>query len=146
MSSPSPHLPLHFRARHRLTHALEFKAVYDARIRKSRGPFVVQAIPNTHDCPRLGLAIGARVGGAVVRNRWKRLIRESFRLLQHDLPESAGGGRYDYVVSVRSSPDQPVWPLAGCSAALADLAAELDREWRRRARKSGSADPGPANP
>ncbi len=136
MSSPSPDLSLHFRPRHRLTHAREFKAVYEARARKSRGPFVVQAIPNTFECPRLGLAVGVRVGSAVVRNRWKRLIRESFRLSQHALPQSPGGGRYDYVVSVRASPDQPVWTLAGCSAALADLAAEIDREWRKRTRKA----------
>ncbi|HMN39959.1 MAG TPA: ribonuclease P protein component [Phycisphaerales bacterium] len=146
MPSPETNLPLHFRQRHRLTHAREFKAVYDARIRKSRGPFVLQAVPNTLDSPRLGLAVGTRVGSAVVRNRWKRLVRESFRLLQHALPASPDGGRYDYVVSIRSSPDQPVWTLAGCSAALADLAAEIDREWRRRSRQSEAPTQPPPSP
>jgi ribonuclease P protein component len=133
----------HFRSRHRLAHALEFQAVYDARIRKSRGPFLLSAKPNTLAWPRLGLAVGSRVGSAVVRNRWKRVIREAFRLKQHDLPRTAEGTGYDYIVSVRAAPDQPVWPLAGCMAALLELAQEADKEWARRARRAADPQPPP---
>jgi len=34
---------------------------------------------------RLGVVAGAKIGGAVVRSRVKRLLRESFRLHQFDL-------------------------------------------------------------
>jgi ribonuclease P protein component len=34
---------------------------------------------------RLGVITAGRIGGAVVRNRARRLLRESFRIHQHDL-------------------------------------------------------------
>ncbi|KAA5543784.1 ribonuclease P protein component [Roseiconus nitratireducens] len=35
---------------------------------------------------RLGVTIPKKTGNAVVRNRWKRLIREAFRTQQSELP------------------------------------------------------------
>jgi ribonuclease P protein component len=46
--------------------------------------------------PRIGLAVAVRIaGGSVQRNRIRRIIRESFRLHQHELPAA------DFVVSAR---------------------------------------------
>ena len=42
---------------------------------------------------RLGITIPKRTGKAVQRNRWKRLIRESFRTQQDAIPQG-----YDFVV------------------------------------------------
>ncbi len=112
--------------------------MYAAKVRKVRGPLMVFALPNTHAWPRLGLSVSTRVGGAVRRNAWKRLIREAFRLQQHTLPQSAQGGGYDLIVSVRAAPEQPLWTLLACMKALAELAADADGEWRRRDRREGA--------
>ena len=57
---------------------------------------MVVAIRNTLGHARLGISIGRKVGTAPVRNRIKRLLRESFRMMQHDWPSG-----YDVVVVVR---------------------------------------------
>ena len=47
---------------------------------------------------RLGVITGRKIGGAVVRNRARRLLREAFRLHQHDL-----AGPVDLVLVARPS-------------------------------------------
>ena len=131
MSAAPP--PLTFRERHRLTHAREFEAVYQAKCRKQRGAIMVFTMPNGLAWPRLGLSVSSRAGGAVVRNRFKRLIREAFRLRQHEFTHAPDGGGYDLIVSVRGDRIPALNPL---QTTLLDLVKEADTEWRRRARQA----------
>jgi len=49
--------------------------------------FQVQCTPNDAGQARLGMAVSVRaIGGAVPRNRLRRLIRESFRMHRQELP------------------------------------------------------------
>ena len=57
----------------------DFDAVYRDSVHAADDVLVVQAVRNGQKTTRLGLSIGRRVGNAVVRNRWKRAIREVFR-------------------------------------------------------------------
>lgn len=49
------------------------------------------------DGARLGVSVGRRVGGAVQRNRVKRLLREAFWDLSDGLPDD-----HDYVIVARA--------------------------------------------
>ena len=102
----------------------EFSAVYEAKTRESRGPLTVYALPNELGHPRLGMSVSRKVGNAVRRNRIRRLIRESFRLLQHDLPTG-----YDLVVVVR--PHEPLM-LADYQKLLMALLVRLHNTWSKR--------------
>ncbi len=115
-----------YRPRHRLTHARQFRAVYAARTSRTAGPFVVFGLPSDLGHPRLGLSVGARVGTAVRRNRVKRLLREAFRALQHDLPP------LDLVVNVRPHGSAG---LSEYTAWLGEAARGLLPEWERRRAK-----------
>ncbi len=74
-----------FPKRVRLLKASEFEHVFNARNSASDQWIVLFGAANELGHPRLGLTVSRRCGGAVVRNRWKRLLRESFRLTQHNL-------------------------------------------------------------
>jgi ribonuclease P protein component len=81
---------------------------------------VVYVLPTELGHPRLGMAVGKGIGGAAVRNRVKRLIREAFRLNRDKLPESAD------IVAVARRNVRP--ELAAITQSLVSLAAGLTRE------------------
>ena len=83
--------------------------------------FAIFICNSGYHTPRLGLSTAARmVGGAVRRNRIKRLVRESFRQHQHELPN------VDIVVNAR----------AGARAAdNASILRSLERHWQKVGRQ-----------
>ncbi|HET6430907.1 ribonuclease P protein component [Dyella sp.] len=101
----------------RLCRAGDFAALRQASGRFGGRCFSVRYRPNALGHPRLGLAISKRVSKrAVERNRIKRLARESFRRIQHELPA------VDMVIMAREQASG----LPG-----SELLAELDALWRK---------------
>ena len=69
-----------FSKSNRLTKAAEYQRVFDSSQRFTDKYFLILASQNELDIARLGLAISKkRLRSAVLRNRIKRLVRESFR-------------------------------------------------------------------
>jgi ribonuclease P protein component len=144
-------VPHTFPSSHRLTHDLQFQAVYDARVRKVSGPLAISCLPNSLPHHRLGLSVGKAVGNAVTRTRCKRLVREAFRLVQHELvmhegathqPRSQGTGGsdasdapsetacgFDIVVQVRS---KELGKLSDLQQKLIELVEKGRKEWGKR--------------
>lgn len=67
---------------------LDFARVYEQGSRVSDAVLLVTAARNDEPHTRIGLSVSKRCGNAVHRNRWKRLIREAFRLSQAEMPIS----------------------------------------------------------
>jgi ribonuclease P protein component len=68
-----------FRPHERIRRRVEFQRVYDGGFRVSSRYSTVFLLPNAQSTGRLGIAATRKLGGAVQRNKAKRLIREVFR-------------------------------------------------------------------
>ena len=76
-----------FRDEDRIRKQADFDRVYHARRYAADALLIVNGEANGLAYSRLGLSVGRIVGNAVVRNRWKRIIREAFRLSREELPK-----------------------------------------------------------
>lgn len=124
---------LRFPKRLRLLGGSEFRRVLAARSSTADNVLVVYGAANELQHPRLGVAVSRAVGSAVVRNLWKRALREAFRLAQHELPP------LDLVVIPRSGAEPDV---ARIGLSLRSLAARLQQKL-----VSGQpSNPAPASP
>ena len=104
----------------RIRRRADFERVYRRRCKVSDDLILVFGCENDAPHSRLGLSVSRKVGSAVVRNRWKRLIREAFRIGRPRLPQGI---------------DLVVIPRRGAEPELARLSQSLERLSARLARK-----------
>jgi len=112
----------------RIRHKADFDAIHAQGQRLGNAFFGVSMRVNGEKGARLGLAVSIKVAGSgVERNRIRRVIRESFRLNQRDLPV------VDLVVSARNR---------ARGATNEDLRSSLIELWALiRQRQSGCTSP-----
>jgi len=82
----------------RLVRGAEFDAVYRNGRRRSSRQFTVFFASNGLGKSRFGMSVGRALGGAVVRNRIRRRVREILRLDRGEIPSG-----WDIIVHPRAS-------------------------------------------
>lgn len=116
----------------RLREPAQFGTVFNgAELRLSAGEILLLARRNALSHPRLGIVIGRKVcRHAVRRNRFKRAVRESYRLHQ------AGLHGLDIVILARSG-------VAGLE--LRELRERIASLWVRLGKRLSASPPSPAS-
>ena len=77
------------------------------------GYTVVYMKKNKYQFNRLGLRVGKATGKAVTRNRLKRLMRESYRLMEDDIEKG-----YDFIIVARNRHVKPGGNTGGPSSQI----------------------------
>ena len=121
----------------RLSRSAEFERVYRHGRSTANRQLVLYTFPNdSGESSRVGLSVSRKVGGAVQRNKVKRLLREAFARNEKRLPSGL-----DVVVVAR--PDALELAeregLAGLDAALAELLARATSGEDRAPREDRAA-------
>jgi ribonuclease P protein component len=81
----------------RLSRSAEFERVYKHGRSSANRHLVLYCFPNpATEAPRIGLSVSRKVGGAVERNRVKRLLREAFATRRDAIT-----GAHDVVIVAR---------------------------------------------
>jgi ribonuclease P protein component len=105
--------------REHLRSPLDFRRVYERRCSVRDDWLLVFAAPNQLGHLRLGLSVSRKVGNAVLRNRLRRLFRETFRLTRGEMPTGL-----DLILIPRSSREPT---LADLKQSLPELVRKLAR-------------------
>ncbi|MCH7990734.1 MAG: ribonuclease P protein component [Planctomycetes bacterium] len=98
----------------------DFSGIYELNQRAGDQHLLIFAAVNKLSTTRFGLSVSKRHGNAVRRMRLKRLLREAFRLTQHELPIGL---------------DLILIPRIHCGAGLSDYQNSLLRLSRKLAKR-----------
>jgi ribonuclease P protein component len=76
-----------FPRQERLTRREDFRTVFDCGERRGGSAFICYVARRVGLGRKFGFAVSRKIGGAVVRNRIKRYLREIYRMHRTQLPE-----------------------------------------------------------
>ena len=107
----------------RLLRTREFDRVFRERRSASSAILTIYGAPNGLQHSRLGLSIGKQAGGAIERNRVKRLLREAFRTSRGEIPPG-----FDFVAVARKDACNAAPDEVKCH--LVTLASQACQRWK----------------
>ena len=101
----------------------DFQNIYKKGRSLANSYLVMYILPNETDKNRIGISVSKKVGNSVVRNRAKRLMKESYRNIEGSLPEG-----YDFIIIARNTI---------CGKKCAEVEKSLNSAFRRTGVKKG---------
>jgi ribonuclease P protein component len=120
-----------FPSAYRIRRQADFERAYRRRCAASDDLLLVFGCENQLPHPRLGLSVSRKHGNAVVRNHWKRRLRDVFRRNREQLPPGV-----DLVIVPKASAEPP----------LEDLLRSLVRLAQRATRRLAASTPSRRTP
>lgn len=115
---------LTFRPHEHLRRPSDFRRVYARKRSVSDSYLIVYACENGLGYSRVGLSVSRKIGSAVIRNRFRRLYREAYRLGKAELPTGL-----DLVLIPRGKEEPTLEQLrTSLPKLVAQLARRLGRE------------------
>lgn len=121
-----------FRREERMRTDREYREVVRKGERATTEHFTVYRDFRGGGSRKVGISVGKRAGGAVARNRFKRLLREFYRFHKGDFP---GGSRTAIVV-------KKALFLPGLDAVTSELLPAISRRWGRKKEEGTSCGQG----
>jgi ribonuclease P protein component len=125
-----------FRKHEHLRTPAEFQQVYDRRRSAADGGMILYGRENGLPYSRVGLSVSRKYGGAVQRNRLRRLYREAFRLDKESFPAGLD------LVLIPRSPQEPT--LEEVRKSLGRLVKQVHKKLLKDAAAAAGASGGEA--
>jgi ribonuclease P protein component len=122
----------------RLSGDVAIRSLLEQGRRESRGPITLVTKPIGGSLSRLAIRTSRAVGTAPRRNRIRRLLREAFRIVRHDLPRG-----YDVLILVR--PHEPLI-FADYQRLLSGLLIKAHQRWQTQPPTPAPTAPPPTPP
>ena len=97
-------MKLRFKKINRVRKNRDFRFIYETGLSVANRYLVMHAVLNPLARRRVGITAGKKIGGAVVRNRSKRRVRECCRLFNSVLPREC-----DIIISCRKGVNALSW-------------------------------------
>lgn len=120
-----------FPAELRLRSGKDFERVYALKCKGADGVLLMFAARGPGPATRIGLSVSKKHGGAVIRNRLKRWLREAFRLERHRIPPGLD------LIAIPLAADRA--SLAAYRESLVNLARRLNRRLEPSSRPTESS-------